>query len=177
MWLAGLVNQNPVPRTINLLPYVAKEIYALDATGLSHLVAGVATGQLVGSTVVAAGVGATRSTRFMAINLALWYAAIALFAAMETKAAGIAVLFALGVVHSLAMVSMTGVLLRAVAERFRSRVMGIRMLCVYSLPIGLLATSPLIERFGFAATAWIYVALGLSVAGLIVRRWRASLWH
>jgi hypothetical protein len=69
------------------------------------------------------------------------------------------------------------VLLRAVSDRFRARVMGIRMLCVYALPFGLLLTGPLIERVGYPATASLYVALGIVGTGLIAWRWRDVLWR
>ena len=113
----------------------------------------------------------------MMANVMLWYAIIGVFAQLETKASGLAVLFVMGIVHNLAMVSLSGVLLRVVAERFRARVMGIRMLCVYGLPLGLMLTSPLIERFGYPATATLYVTAGLLFTGIIGYRWRRTLWQ
>jgi hypothetical protein len=68
------------------------------------------------------------------------------------------------------------VLLRAVENRFRARVMGIRMLCVYSLPFGLLLSGAAIERFGYPATATFYVALGIVGTALIAWRWRKVMW-
>jgi hypothetical protein len=75
------------------------------------------------------------------------------------------------------MITMSGVLLRAVEDRFRARVMGIRMLCVYSLPFGLLLTGPLIERFGYPATATLYVVFGIVCTALIAWRWRSVMWN
>ena len=37
------------------------------------------------------------------------------------------------------MVPLSIILLRAAGEKFRGRVMGVRMMAIYSLPIGLLA--------------------------------------
>ncbi len=85
-------------------------------------------------------------------------------------------MFVMGVFHSLGMVTMSGVLLRAVEERFRGRVMGIRMLAVYGLPLGLLIAGPLVERIGFATTASAFVAVGLAFTALIAWRWRAVMW-
>ena len=177
MWLAFLLNFSAFPLSHQLLPYVAREIYGIDATGLSHLVAGFASGALIGSIVMTVMGGERRSPRFMMANVMLWYAIIGVFAQLETKASGLAVLFVMGIVHNLAMVSLSGVLLRVVAERFRARVMGIRMLCVYGLPLGLMLTSPLIERFGYPATATLYVTAGLLFTGIIGYRWRRTLWQ
>ncbi len=174
IWLAFLVNLTAFPLSHSLLPYVAREIYATDATGLGHLVAAFATGALLGSTIMT--VAREQSSRFMVICIALWYALIAVFARMTAAPYGMSVLFVMGVCHSLGMVTMSGVLLRIVADRFRGRVMGIRMLAVYGLPLGLLISGPLVERFGYPATATLYVAIGLTFTAVIAWRWRAIMW-
>jgi predicted MFS family arabinose efflux permease len=174
IWLAFLVSLTAFPMSHSLLPYVAREIYATDATGLGHLVAAFATGALLGSTIMT--VARAQSSRFMVICIALWYALIAVFARMTGAPYGMTVLFVMGMCHSLGMVTMSGVLLRVVSERFRARVMGIRMLAVYGLPIGLLISGPLVERFGYPATASLYVAIGLAFTGVIAWRWRAVMW-
>jgi hypothetical protein len=175
MWLAFLVNLTAFPFSHSLMPYAAREIYALDAQGLSHLVAGFASGALTGSLILAMTGWQGRTARFTIVNVFLWYALIAVFAWQDAKPSGIAVLYVMGIVHSLAMVSMSGVLLRLVAERYRGRVMGIRMLAVYGLPIGLMTTSPLIETFGYPLTASLYVAFGIALTALIAWRWRRTL--
>ncbi|MGZ3297284.1 MAG: MFS transporter, partial [Xanthobacteraceae bacterium] len=68
-------------------------------------------------------------------------------------------------------------LMRTASEHFRGRVMGVRMLAIYSLPLGLLAAGSLIEAIGFAATATLYPAAGLTLMLAIVLHWRADLWH
>jgi len=49
MWLAFLVNLTVFPVSHGILPYVAKSIYQVDESGLSHLVASYAFGALLGS--------------------------------------------------------------------------------------------------------------------------------
>ena len=60
--------------------------------------------------------------------------------------------------------------------KFRGRVMGVRMLAIYGLPLGLLAAGGLIERFGFTATATGYCLIGLLLTLVIGIWWRAALW-
>jgi hypothetical protein len=60
--------------------------------------------------------------------------------------------------------------------RFRGRVMGVRMLGIYGLPLGLLAAGTLVGRIGFAATATLYAVTGLVLTILIALRWRSDVW-
>jgi hypothetical protein len=82
-----------------------------------------------------------------------------------------------GFAQSLAMISIAVILMRTASEHFRGRVMGVRMLAIYSLPIGLLAAGSLIEEIGFVATASLYAATGLLLMLVITLHWRADLWH
>ena len=73
------------------------------------------------------------------------------------------------------MVTLAVLLLRETPDKFRGRVMGVRMLVIYSLPLGLLAAGALIERIGFPATATLYSLVGLTFTLLIALRWRTDL--
>jgi len=74
------------------------------------------------------------------------------------------------------MVSLTVILMNEAGQQFRGRVMGVRLLAIYSLPIGLLLAGVLIDKIGFATTASIYASLGLTMTIAIAARWRLSLW-
>jgi len=74
------------------------------------------------------------------------------------------------------MISMTATLLAAAGEGFRGRVMGVRTLAVYGLPLGLMASGILIERIGYPLTISLAATLGLLFTALIGLRWRASIW-
>jgi MFS family permease len=174
MWLAFLVNLSAFPFSQTLMPYVANDIYKVGATGLGQLVATFATGALAGSVMIA--MAGRITARFMLITTGLWYLMIAVFAQLDSMAAGLAALFIMGLVQSFAMVSLSGVLLQSVDERYRARVMGIRMLVVYGMPIGLMIAGPLIERYGYPITADIYVVFGLLCVTLIGWRWKRDLW-
>ena len=176
MWLAFLVNLTAYPFTMGLLPYVAKDIYGVDETGLGYMVAVLAGGALIGS-LGATVTGARRySTRGMILNILVWYALLAGFALVETMAAGLVILGLMGMVQSLAMISMSTALLRESSARFRARVMGVRMLAVYGLPMGLLAMGQGIEAVGYRTTVWVCVLIGAGLTVLVARRWRAAIW-
>jgi hypothetical protein len=59
----------------------------------------------------------------------------------------------------------------------RGRVMGMRMLGIWGLPVGLLAAGPLIAQIGFASTTLLYSGLGLAATLTIAYRWRGALWR
>lgn len=177
MWLAFLANLAAFPLTNGLLPFVAKDVYHLDQTGLGYLVAAFAGGALLGSIVLShAGMNA-RLSRLMIVATLSWYTLLLVFAQMPGPLGGTACLVLAGIVQSLAMVTLSIMLLRAAEEKFRGRVMGVRMMAIYSLPIGLLGAGVLIEWVGFRAVASLYAMIGIVFTLVIALRWRAQLWR
>ena len=55
--------------------------------------------------------------------------------------------------------------------------MGVRMLAVYGLPLGLIASGALIDLIGYPLTISTLSVVGLVFTLLIAIRWRASLWR
>jgi MFS family permease len=176
MWLAFLVNMTAFPLTLGLLPYVAKEIYHVGQTGLGSLVASFAVGALIGSVAVSLAGRSIRPARMMIVNAGLWYIMLLVFVHVPGIVGGRISLVLAGFAQSLSMVPMAVMLLQSAGARFRGRVMGVRMLAIYGLPVGLVAAGGLIERFGFAATASGYCLFGLLLTALIAVRWRHALW-
>jgi hypothetical protein len=90
---------------------------------------------------------------------------------------GMLALAVAGFVQSLGMIAMTATLLADAGDGFRGRIMGVRMLAVYGMPLGLLAAGGLITRAGYAATVALYCTVGLVATALIAMRWRTSMWR
>ncbi len=176
IWIAFLANLTAYPLSNGLLPYVAREIYGTNQTGLGYLSASFAVGSLVGSILLSL-IGGIRVARLMIASTVLWYATLLLFVQMQTVPTAIACLVLAGFSQSLAMISIAVILMRTAAENFRGRVMGVRMMVIYGLPLGLLAAGSLIEAIGFAATGTLYAAAGLALMLAVVLHWRADLWH
>jgi MFS family permease len=177
MWLAFLINLTAYPVSGGLLPYVAREIYQADATGLGSLVASFSLGALLASLAMVMTGGPRSPERFTLVFTVLWYVLLAGFGYVQSMAPGRLVLFAAGFVQSIAMISMTATLLTAAGEGFRARVMGVRMLAVYGLPLGLLAAGALIERIGYPLTVAGLAAVGLVFTALIAIKWRTAMWR
>jgi hypothetical protein len=175
--MAFLVNLLAFPFVLGLLPYVAKDVYAVGQAGLGYLAAAFWMGALAGSLVVGVNRLQLRAARAMLWSGALWFAAILLFGQTTTFAIGLALLFLAGFVHSFCMTPMAAVMLRSSDEAMRGRVMGVRMLAIWGLPLGLLAAGPIIASAGYAATTLLYAGLGLAATFAIGYRWRHALWH
>jgi MFS family permease len=176
IWIAFLANLTAYPLSNGLLPYIAREIYGTNQTGLGYLSASFAIGSLLGSILLSL-INGIRVARLMIGSTALWYATLLVFAQMQSVPSAIACLMLAGFSQSLAMISIAVILMRTATEHFRGRVMGVRMLAIYSLPLGLLAAGSLIGEIGFAATGTLYAAAGLALMLAIVLHWRADLWH
>lgn len=176
MWLAFLVNLTAYPFTLGLLPYVARNIYHVGQTGLGTLTASFAVGSLIGSIIVSAMGRALRAARMMVMFSIAWYAMLLLFVFVPGIMAGRVMLVLAGVAQSLSMVPMAVMLLHGAGATFRGRVMGVRMLAIYGLPVGLLLAGWLIPRIGFPVTAAAYCSLGVVLTFAIGVRWRRALW-
>jgi predicted MFS family arabinose efflux permease len=174
--IAFLVNLLAFPFFLGLLPYVAKEVYAIDQAGLGWLAATFATGALAGSLLVGANRLPLRAARAMLVGSAAWFVTILLFGQTVSMSSGLAFLFIAGFMQSYSLTPLAAVMLRASAEEMRGRVMGMRILAVWGLPLGLLAAGPIIARLGFAATTVLYAGLGLALTAAIGWRWREALW-
>ncbi len=177
MWLAFLVNLTGFPVSSGLMPYAAREVYGLDAIGLSHLLASYAAGALLGSSVVAVRGGPRRyPVGSVFAGVAVWYLLLMAFSQMTEKWAGMAVMVAFGTVQGGAMIGLAVMLLRRSNFRLRGMVMGVRMLAVYGHVIGLPLGGFLIETVGYPATVLGYAFAGLAGTALIAFRWRHALF-
>src|SRR5918999_3485528 len=175
--MAFLVNLLAYPFVLGLLPYVAKDIYATGQAGLGYLAAAFWSGALAGSLIVGADRFPLRAARAMLLSGAAWFAAILLFGQTTALGVGLVLLFAAGFVHSFCLTPLAAVMLRSSEESMRGRVMGVRMLAIWGLPLGLLAAGPIIAWAGYAATTLLYAGLGLAATLAIGYRWRHALWH
>jgi hypothetical protein len=174
--VAFLVNLLAYPFVLGLLPYVAKEVYGAGQAVLAYLAAAFWLGGLLGSVAVGSG-RPLRAARVMLWSAGLWFGAILFFGLTRSLPIGIALLFFAGFVQSYCMTPLAAIMLRGADQSMRGRVMGVRMLAVWGLPLGLVAAGPLIARYGFTPTTLLYAGLGLAATFSIGYGWRHALWQ
>jgi len=171
--LALLVNLLAYPFSIQFLPYVARELYAVDAKGLGLLVASFGLGALFGS--LASARHTTAPARTMMLSGLAWFACLLVFAQMRSFWSGASVLALTGFAQSICMVTVAVVLLDIAGGRFRGRIMGVRMLAIYGLPLGVLAGGALIDAIGFGVTGTLYALTGIALTLFMIWHWREPL--
>jgi predicted MFS family arabinose efflux permease len=175
MTLAALVNLCAFPLSGGLMPYIARDVFGLDQQGLGWLVASYATGALLGSLGMSAFGARWRPARTMLAACAVWYLCLLGLALPVGASTAMLLYLAAGLNQSLGMLALSIMLLRTSEARLRGRVMGVRMLAIYTLPIGLLLSGPLIGSIGFRGLVALYVGLGLTMVAAIAFVWRDEL--
>lgn len=173
--MAFLVNLTAFPFTIGLLPYVAREVYGTDQTGLGYLAASAGLGA-VAAALLLSGLGpAVRPARMMMAFSLVWHLLLIGFGFSGGVVAGAAWLVLIGLTSGLCMLPMSVLLIRVTAPAVRGRIMGMRTLAIYGLPMGLLIAGRLIEWVGFPAVALLFGLTGIGCTLMILWRWRDAL--
>ena len=173
--VAFLANLTAFPLTNGLLPYVARNIFQTDQTGLGYLSASFAVGSLIGSITLSL-VSGLRIARLLIVATLAWYAMLLVFVEIRTMPVAMACLMLTGIAQSMSMISAAVILMRTASAHLRGRVMGVRMMVIYGLPLGLLAAGSLIDLIGYSATGSLYAISGFIAMMAIAVRWRADLW-
>jgi predicted MFS family arabinose efflux permease len=176
MLMAFLVNLTAYPFTLGLLPYVARDVYGTTQAGLGYLVAAVAGGGILGSLLLSRMGRATQPARMMLVFSLAWHGLVILFGQVDGLLGGLLLLPLIGITQMLCLLPMAILLLRGTPPALRGRVMGMRTLAVYGLPIGLLCSGPIIDRIGFPATTAVYGTAGIMATLLVLVVWRSHLW-
>jgi MFS family permease len=157
------------------MPYIARDVFHLDQQGLAWMVASFASGALMGSIGLSALGARLRPARTMLLTCALWYLSLLGLAVTSSVSAALTLFLVAGLNQSTSMVSLSIILMRHTDVRLRGRVMGARMLAVYTLPLGLLLAGALIPAVGFAGLVLVYVGFGLWMTAGIAWVWRKQL--
>jgi MFS family permease len=173
--VAFLANLTAFPITNGLLPFVARDIFHTDQTGLGYLSASFAVGSLTGSITLSLVCGVRIARLLIGATLA-WYAMLLVFVEIRTMPVAMACLVLAGIAQSMSMIAAAVILMRTASAHLRGRVMGVRMMVIYGLPLGLLAAGSLVDLIGYAAMGSLYAVSGIIVMVAIALRWREDLW-
>ena len=107
----------------------------------------------------------------MMLAMVAWYVLLILFAQTDSNLLGLPLLALIGASISFSMISMSVVLLAFTKSEMRGRVMGIRMLAVYGLPMGLVIGGWFTEQYGVGVTITGYAIGGLAITLLSMLKW------
>ena len=176
--LAFLVNLTAYPLNNGLMPVFARDVLGSGSSGLGLLLGAYAIGGLMGSLIIAGLPRVRRAGMVTLIASAIWHVAILVLSQFDVFGPSLAVLAVAGMAQSFTMVTMSMTLLGETSTDLRGRVMGIRSLAVYGLPIGLVASGALADTIGVSTSMLVNALVGIGLTGLIAigfrRLWRMA---
>lgn len=174
--LAFLVNLSGFPLNNGLLPVYAKDVLDVGAVGLGQLLGAYSVGSMLGSVTIAALPRLRRPGVVMTLAGIGWHVSILALALVAWFGPAMGVLALAGLAQSFTMVTMSMLLLSVTSPEIRGRVMGLRSLAVYGLPLGLLASGFLAEILGaplaLALNGLVGIVFGLVIAVATREMWR-----
>lgn len=174
--LAFLVNLTGFPLNQGLAPVFAHDVLGTDSGGLGWLLGAYSAGAFVGSALIAGMARLERAGRVMVLGAVGWHAAIGALAFVERFDVSLGALAFAGISQSFTMVTMSILLLGSAPPEIRGRVMGLRSLAVYGLPLGLLASGAAADGFGISAALIVNGVVGIAATAAIVLPLR-SVWR
>ncbi len=175
MFYAFLVNLCAFPINMGVLPFAAKEVFGLTETGLGQMMAMFGFGALLGSLVIAVSGGPKRRGRNIVGYIVIWYLLLTCFGFASEVWQAYVLLFLIGFSQGISMLTMSIALLDAAGPVMRGRIMGVRMLAVYGLPIGLACGGWLVQNLGYVNMVLLYCGIGIAATVTIAVKWREAL--
>ena len=176
--LAFLVNLTGFPLNNGLLPVYAKNVLQVGAEGLGQLLAAYSAGSMIGSITIAALPRLRRPGAIMSLASIAWHGGILTLTLVIWFGPAMATLALTGLAQSFTMVTMSMLLLSVTSPEIRGRVMGLRSLAVYGLPLGLLASGFLADILGaplaLAINGIAGIAFGIAIVATMRSVWRYS---
>ena len=159
--LAVIVNLATFPIYFGLISVLAKEVFDSTSTGLGFMMGTYSLGAVFGSLFAGGRDSSGRVGRFAIGGAFLWSVAIILLSLVPNFVISLPALFIAGLGQSICVVAIAMMLLSLTPDNLRGRVMGLRQLAVYSLPLGLLISGTIAEKWGVKAAIFVDGLLGV----------------
>lgn len=174
--MAFLVNLTGFPLNQGLIPAFVKTVLEGDASNLGQLMAAYAAGSMLASVAIAALPGVSRPGMMIIVGALGWHVGMLFFALNYWFKVSLVLLALTGASQSITMVTMSMVILRTTSPNVRGRVMGLRSLAVYGLPIGLLISGGVADIWTIQIALLINAIVGI-VFGIGITISISSLWR
>lgn len=176
LFFAFLIEFTTFPLVNELMAVLGEELFGTDENGVGIMRAVASGGALLGALITGAAPTISNPSRLLLITVTAWHLLTLPLAIDISLGAALPLLFAWGVFAGASFVALMVGLLRLTEVRMRGRVMGLRALAVYGLPMGLLMGGWLAEVFGATTMVITHslLGLGLTLAAAVV--W-PSLWR
>ena len=175
--IAFIVNLTAFPLNHALLAVISNSMFDTDATGFGIIMGGYSAGALLGSLWISYFSEMRRPSRLMVFGCVFWHVAIFSIAFSTYFYVSVSIVLLAGIFQSFSMVIMAMLILRYTSEDMRSRVLGVRQLAVYGLPLGLVISGFVSENFDVVAALIGNAVVGLLLLAFVLITWPRPLLH
>ena len=175
IFFSFLVELSAFPIVNGLMTVISDELYDLGGTGIGLLVATASIGALTGALTLGGKQHIASPGRTMVVGSIVWHTVMLLLALTPPLWLFALLLFVWGFCGGMTFVAMVVGLLREAPAETRGRVMGIRSLGIYGLPIGLLLGGFIAEEAGSAVMIGALGGIGLLATLGAALKWPALL--
>ena len=169
--IAFIVNLTAFPLNHALLAVISNSMFDTDATGFGIIMGGYSAGALLGSLWISYFSEMRRPSRLMVFGCVFWHVAIFSIAFSTYFYVSVSIVLLAGIFQSFSMVIMAMLILRYTSEDMRSRVLGVRQLAVYGLPLGLVISGFVSENFHVVAALIGNAVVGLLLLAFVLIAW------
>ena len=175
--IAFIVNLTAFPLNHALLAVISNSMFDTDATGFGIIMGGYSAGALLGSLWISYFSEMRRPSKLMVLGCIFWHVAIFSIAFSTYFYVSVSIVLLAGIFQSFSMVIMAMLILRYTSEDMRSRVLGVRQLAVYGLPLGLVISGFVSENFDVVAALIGNAVVGLLLLAFVLITWPRPLLH
>ena len=158
---AGLANLILFTLPQAYLPFIIKDIVKGNASDLAMFNAFLALGALAGSLLLATKNLSNHPGKLIFLSLFLWHCIMLATSIVENKLLLSLILFLYGIAGSISMISMAVLILSIAKKNMIGRIIGIRQLAIFTLPIGLIISGYLIDIIGIVISLQVVTISGL----------------
>jgi predicted MFS family arabinose efflux permease len=134
--MAAIANLTAFPFMFTLMPVYAEKTLGTDSTGFGLLLSAVGVGTIIGAIIVTVQSDLRHMGRLMALSMFLWHLSGIAIVFTDSYAAALPLIVFNGVMQSISMGTIQALLLGGSAPEYRGRILGLRSLAVYPLPLG-----------------------------------------
>ena len=175
--IAFIVNLTAFPLNHALLAVISNSMFDTDATGFGIIMGGYSAGALLGSLWISYFSEMRRPSRLIVFGCIFRHVAIFSIAFSTYFYVSVSIVLLAGIFQSFSMVIMAMLILRYTSEDMRSRVLGVRQLAVYGLPLGLVISGFVSENFDVVAALIGNAVVGLLLLTFVLVTWPRPLLH
>lgn len=161
---AALVNFTVLTLPNAYLPFISKNILNGNANDLALLISFASIGSLIGSIIISVNNFSNTPGKFLIIFIFIWHILMLGTSLFTIKLVIICILILFGISSSITMVNMSILILSITDKNMIGRIIGIRQLAIFTLPIGLILSGYMIDKTGIISSIQIMSATGIIIS-------------